>query len=86
MRDYGNTHITCHLVNSSVLPKKGFPIVFHGIKGSEQHTKWTLSYFSVLEASIVRNYCVKLIGDPERKICEHGSFCCSTISFFFNMG
>ena len=70
MRDYGDAYITYHLVNSGVLPKKGFPVVFHGIKGNEQRTKWSLSYSNVLEASIVRNYCVKLIGDPERKICE----------------
>ena len=70
MRDYGNAHITYHLVHSGVLPKKGFPIVFHGVKASEQGTKWSPSYFNILEASIVRDYCVKLIRDPERKICE----------------
>jgi helicase MOV-10 len=73
MRDYGNAYITYHLVNSGVLPKKGFPVAFHGIKGSEQRTKWSPSYSNILEASIVRNYCVKLIKDPERKICERGT-------------
>ncbi|KAI0290989.1 P-loop containing nucleoside triphosphate hydrolase protein [Russula brevipes] len=68
LREYGNTHITYHLVHSNVLPKKGFPVVFHGLQGSEQHTEWSPSYFNVLEASTVRDYCVKLIGDPERKI------------------
>ena len=72
MRDYGNPYITCHLVLSDVLPKKGFPVVFHGVKGSEQHAKWSPSYFNIIEASIVRDYCVKLTGDPERKICECG--------------
>ena len=74
MRDYGNAYITYHMVHSDILPKKGFPVVFHGVRGNGERTKSSPSYFNVLEASIIRNYCVKLIGDPERKICEHGPF------------
>jgi helicase MOV-10 len=81
MRDYGNAYITYHLVDSGALPKKGFPVAFHGIKGSEQRAKWSLSYSNVLDASIVRDYCVKLIGDPDRKICERGTPYCSATSF-----
>jgi helicase MOV-10 len=73
MRDHGNAYITYHLTLSDVLPKKGFPVVFHGVKGSEQHARWSPSYFNIIEASIVRDYCVKLTRDPERKICESGS-------------
>jgi len=72
MRDYGNSYITYHLVHSEVLPKKGFPVVFHGVRGNEERAESSPSYFNVLEASIIRNYCVKLVGDPEQKICEHG--------------
>jgi len=68
MRGYGNTYITYHLVHSDVLPKKGFPIVFHGVKGSKQHAESSPSPFDVLEASIVRNYCAKLVGNTEQKI------------------
>ncbi|KAF8500417.1 P-loop containing nucleoside triphosphate hydrolase protein [Russula emetica] len=68
MRDYGNSYITYHLVLSDVLPKKGFSVVFHGVKGNEQHAKWSPSYFNIIEASIVRDYCLKLTGDPKRKI------------------
>jgi helicase MOV-10 len=71
MRDYGNSYVTYHLALSDVLPKKGFPVVFHGVKGSEQHTKWSPSHFNIIEASIVRDYCLKLTGDPERKICKY---------------
>src|SRR5712672_1052595 len=70
MREYGNTYITYDLVHSDVLPKKGFPVVFHGVRGSEEHSKWSPSAFNILEASIVRDYCVKLTADPERKTCE----------------
>ena len=72
MRDYGNSYITYHMVHSEVLPKKGFPVVFHGVRGNEERAESSPSYFNVLEASIIRNYCVKLVGDPDRKICEHG--------------
>jgi helicase MOV-10 len=81
MRDYGNAYITYHLVLSDVLPKKGFPVVFHGVKGDEQHAKWSPSYFNIAEASIVRDYCVKLIGDPERNICESSTFSSTTTLF-----
>ena len=74
MRAYGNSYTTYDLVHSDVLPKKGFPVMFHGVKSSGQRTKWSPSYFNVLEASIIRNYCVRLIGDSERKICEYGIF------------
>ena len=74
MRDYGNAYITYHLVHSAALPKKGFPIVFHAINGSEQCTESSPSHFDVLEASIVRNYCVKLVRDPQRKICGFETF------------
>jgi len=74
MRDYGNSYITYNLVRSDVLPKKGFPVMFHGVKSSVQRTKWSPSSFNVLEASVIRNYCMRLIGDSERKICECGIF------------
>jgi helicase MOV-10 len=71
MRDHGNSYITFHLVHSNVLPKMGFPVLFHGVKGSEQHAKWSPSYFNIIEASIVRDYCLKLTRDPEQKICKY---------------
>jgi hypothetical protein len=42
--------------------------LFHGVEGDEQHAK----YFNIIEASIVRDYCVKLIEDREPKICKNG--------------
>ena len=70
MRANGDRDVTHHLVDSAVLPKKGFPIVFHGIKGREKRTKQSPSYFNIYEASVVRNYCVELTSDPERMICK----------------
>ncbi|KAI9462824.1 P-loop containing nucleoside triphosphate hydrolase protein [Lactarius psammicola] len=52
-----------------VLPKKGFPVVFHGIKGQERRTRHCPSYFNTLEASVVRDYCQKLTRDRKHRIC-----------------
>jgi helicase MOV-10 len=70
MRASGDVDVTHLLVNSGVLPKKGFPIVFHGVKGRENLIEQTPSYFNINEASIVRDYCVELTSDRGRKICE----------------
>ena len=58
------------LLQSDVLPKKGFPVVFHGIKGRELRARHSLSFLNVHEASVVRDYCQMLTQDRERKICE----------------
>jgi helicase MOV-10 len=63
-------YITELLLDSNVLPKKGFPVMFHGIKGAEKRTRRSPSYFNIIEASVVRNYCVALTDDPEQRICE----------------
>ncbi|KAI0258992.1 P-loop containing nucleoside triphosphate hydrolase protein [Gloeopeniophorella convolvens] len=70
MRAHATAEISRYLLESNVLPKKGFPIVFHGIKGSEKRTKHSPSYFNVHEASLVRDYCQQLVSDRERKIYE----------------
>lgn len=68
MRAYGDEAVTHRLVDSGVLQKKGFPIVFHGIKGLEKRTRQSPSRYNIYEASVVRNYCVALTSDPERMI------------------
>jgi helicase MOV-10 len=73
MRAYGDEAVTHRLVDSGVLQKKGFPIVFHGIKGLEKRTRQSPSRYNIYEASVVRNYCVALTSDPERMICECGA-------------
>jgi helicase MOV-10 len=73
MRAHGNRYVTDFLLHSRTLPKRGFPVLFHGIKGTEKRTKRSPSYFNIIEASVVRNYCVMLIEDTERKICKCGT-------------
>src|SRR5579863_2670227 len=61
MRAHGDRDVTHLLLDSNVLPKKGFPLIFHGIKGREKRTRMSPSYYNILEASVVRDYCMKLI-------------------------
>jgi helicase MOV-10 len=70
MRAHASPDVSHLLLQSSVLPKRGFPVVFHGLKGSERRTRYSPSYFNILEASVVRDYCQKLTQDREHKICE----------------
>jgi helicase MOV-10 len=71
MRAAANPDVSHALLQSDVLPKQGFPVVFHGIKGQEQRMRQSSpSYLNLLEASVVRDYCLKLIGDCDHKICE----------------
>ncbi|KAI0294856.1 hypothetical protein B0F90DRAFT_1820973 [Multifurca ochricompacta] len=61
MRAHAKEEIVRVLLDSSILPKKGFPLIFHGVKGEERRTKRSPSYFNIVEASIVRDYCQKLL-------------------------
>ena len=71
MRADASQDVSHLLLQSDVLPKKGFPIVFHGIKGRELRTRHSPSYLNIHEASIVRKYCLKLTEDREHRICEY---------------
>ncbi|KAH9000980.1 P-loop containing nucleoside triphosphate hydrolase protein [Lactarius hatsudake] len=70
MRAHASVDVSRLLLQSDVLPKKGFPLVFHGIKGQERRTRHSPSYLNILEASVVRDYCQKLTQDNEHKIYE----------------
>jgi len=68
MHAHASLDVSHLLLQSDVLPKKGFPVVFHGIKGWEQRARHSPSFLNVHEASVVRDYCQRLTQDRERKI------------------
>ena len=70
MHAYASLDVSHVLLESDVLPKKGFPVVFHGVKGLELRARRSPSFLNVHEASVVRDYCQMLTQDRERKICE----------------
>ena len=71
MRAGASREVTSVLLQSDLLPKKGFPVVFHGIKGSERRKNHSPSYLNIHEASIVRDYCLRLTEDHEHRIREY---------------
>jgi helicase MOV-10 len=70
MRARASPEVARLLLQSDVLPKKGFPIVFHGIRGLEVRYR-SPSYLNIHEASVVRDYCLRLTQDREHEICEY---------------
>ena len=85
MRAHGDTDVTHLLLHSRILPKKGFPVLFHGIKGKEKRTTRSPSYFNINEASVVRNYCVMLTEDTELKLCKSSALF-GIVVVFLNFG
>jgi len=51
------------LVNSKVLPKKGFPIAFFGVQGVNQQTETNPSWFNEQEVEKVHDIVVKLLAE-----------------------
>jgi helicase MOV-10 len=70
MHAHASLDVSHVLLESDVLPKKGFPVVIHGIRGRELRGRHSPSYLNIHEASVVRDYCQKLTQDREPKISE----------------
>ncbi|KAJ3917943.1 RNA helicase [Lentinula edodes] len=68
----GNPILTRSLQDSNELPKKKFPLIFHGIIGKDQREASSPSFFNIEEASQVKKYCINLISDRKNGIrAEH---------------
>ncbi|KAF9486245.1 RNA helicase [Pholiota conissans] len=60
------------LVNYEELPKRRFPVVFHGIVGKDEREKSSPSFFNIDEATQVKKYCTSLLGNKKNGIkAEH---------------
>ncbi|KAM4783148.1 RNA helicase Mov10l1 isoform 2-T2 [Cyanocitta cristata] len=55
-----DTSVVTSLLNWGKLPRKGFPLIFHGIKGSEAREGCSPSWFNPTEAVQVMQYCCQL--------------------------
>ena len=82
MRAHGDKDVTHLLLHSNVLQKKGFPLIFHGVKGKEKRTRHSPSCYNIIEASVVRDYCVRIIEDKELRICKCGASFGSAFLFY----
>ncbi|XP_058681814.1 RNA helicase Mov10l1-like [Poecile atricapillus] len=55
-----DTSVVSSLLNWGKLPRKGFPLIFHGIRGSETREGCSPSWFNPAEAVQVMMYCCQL--------------------------
>ncbi|NXF85693.1 M10L1 helicase, partial [Eubucco bourcierii] len=53
--------VVTSLLHWSKLPRKGFPLIFHGIRGSETREGRSPSWFNATEAVQVMQYCCHLV-------------------------
>ncbi|KAH6887860.1 RNA helicase [Coprinopsis sp. MPI-PUGE-AT-0042] len=68
----GNVAMIRSLEMIEELPKRGFPLIFHGIIGKDQREASSPSFFNADEASMVRKYCKGLLDNRKlRLLAEH---------------
>ncbi|XP_071069085.1 RNA helicase Mov10l1-like [Dasypus novemcinctus] len=56
------------LLDWKKLPKKGFPLIFHGVRGSEMHEGKSPSWFNPAEAIQVMRYCCLLTKTTSNRV------------------
>lgn len=56
------------LENWEEIPRKGFPIIFHGVIGKDQQEKTSPSFFNPDEAIQVKKYCDLLVSDRKNGV------------------
>jgi len=66
LRACGNTELTSLACDWEGLPKKGFPLIFHGVKGKDQREGNSPSYFNNQETEVVKRYVERLLADRFR--------------------
>lgn len=56
------------LDNYEELPKKRFPVIFHGIVGKDERESKSPSFFNVDEVTLVKKYCMSLLSDKKYRL------------------
>lgn len=59
----GDPALTSLACNWEGLPKRGFPLIFHGVKGKDQRERNSPSYFNIQEIEVVKRYVERLLED-----------------------
>lgn len=68
LRASARRETTTSLFGSPILQDLQFPLVFHGISGEGQQSGRSQLYFNNGEASLVKEYCLRLVKDPARHV------------------
>jgi len=64
----GDPALTHSLIKSSVLVRENYPVVFHGVAGKDEREESSPSFFNIAEASLVKDYCKKLIDNRSPRV------------------
>lgn len=64
----GDAALTRSLENYEELPRKKFPVIFHGIIGKDDREASSPSFFNIDEATQVKKYCLSLISNRKNSI------------------
>lgn len=57
-----------HSLLRSDLVANNFPLIFHGVIGKDERESSSPSFFNVDEVTIVKTYCLDLIGDRRLRL------------------
>jgi hypothetical protein len=71
LKSCGDPAITQSLLNSDVLARPRFPVIFHAVHGRDQREESSPSFFNIDEATIVKNYCMSLLGDRSSRLSQY---------------
>ncbi|KAJ7676478.1 P-loop containing nucleoside triphosphate hydrolase protein [Mycena rosella] len=64
----GNPALIQSLENWNELPKKKFPLIFHGILGKDDREGSSPSFFNIGEATLVKKYVASLVSDRKLRV------------------
>ena len=64
----GDLVVTHSLLAYEGLPKKGFPVIFHGVIGSDLREASSPSFFNIDEASLVKHYALNILENRKLRI------------------
>ncbi|XP_074536757.1 putative helicase mov-10-B.2 [Halichoeres trimaculatus] len=67
LQPYASEDICCVYCNWDYLPKKGFPVVFHGVAGSDESDANCTSVYNTAEVEVMKKYLKALISHLEKK-------------------
>ncbi|KAF7291968.1 RNA helicase [Mycena indigotica] len=67
LQPHGDRQVVDLYLNSSLLPKRGFPIIFHSLAGKDDREASSPSFFNIDEASQVKKY-VEILRGMDRQV------------------
>ncbi|KAK0442815.1 P-loop containing nucleoside triphosphate hydrolase protein [Desarmillaria tabescens] len=59
----GDPRLTRSMEIGTTFRRRSFPIIFHAVVGQDQREEESPSYFNINEATIVKNYCSRLVAE-----------------------